>query len=162
MLGLVSMVLALSVLAWLLGGGPGYLLRGAKPPRHPAVSASSVIALAGGGVAGAVETACSASRLLPLWLLVGAGGGACALALSRIHGRHARSYVRLQVVPYRTDVADEHALVRMFSALHARLVRRWWQRLLWGQSSVGLEIHHRPVRAGDAGGAARAWLVVTC
>src|SRR5450755_4241088 len=101
MLGLVSMVLGLGVLAWLLGGGPGYLLRGANPPRHPAGSASSVIALAGGGVAGVVQTAWSASHLLPLWLLVGAGGGACALALSRIQGRNARSYIRLQVVPYR-------------------------------------------------------------
>ncbi len=41
----------------------------------------------------------------------------------------------------------------MFEALHKRLLRRWWRRLLHGQPSVALEVHH-------AGGT--AWLAVTC
>lgn len=40
----------------------------------------------------------------------------------------------------------------MFDALHKRLLRRWWRRLLGGQPSVALEIHsHR-----------EAWLSLTC
>ncbi len=40
----------------------------------------------------------------------------------------------------------------MFEALHKRLLRRWWRRLLAGQPSIGLEVHHD--RA--------AWLALTC
>lgn len=55
MLGLVSMMLALGVIFWLLAGGPGHVLRGAGPPSRPALSASSVIALARRGLAESTE-----------------------------------------------------------------------------------------------------------
>jgi hypothetical protein len=59
----------------------------------------------------------------------------------------------MRVQTYRTDQASAEAVVGMFEALHKRLLRRWWRRLLQGQPSVALEVHH-------AGGT--AWLAVTC
>ena len=159
MLVLASAVVAFGILAWLLGGGPGHVLRGAGPSSHFAISVSAALGLMEGGVAGAAQSAAAALALLPPQLLLGVVGGVCGLALARLRARHVRSYIRLRVVPYRTDVADVHALARMFSALQVRLGRRWWRRLLQGQPSVGLEVHHRP---RGAAGATRAWLAVTC
>lgn len=86
------------------------------------------------------------------------GGGltlaACLLALvvARLRARRLRRYVRLRVVPYRGDDPSTQAIVNMFDALHKRLLRRWWRRLLSGQPSVGLEIHCH----------GEAWLSLTC
>jgi hypothetical protein len=46
----------------------------------------------------------------------------------------------------------------MFEAVHAAVLRRWWRRLLVGQSSVALELH---AVSGGAGSRAIA-LAVTC
>jgi len=73
--------------------------------------------------------------------------------IARWHARRRRRYVRMRVETYRTDTASAEAVVGMFEALHKRLLCRWWRRLLRGQPSVGLEVHH-------SGGA--AWLAVTC
>jgi hypothetical protein len=75
------------------------------------------------------------------------------LALARGRARRRREYVRLRVQTYRTDKASAEAIVGMFEALHKRLLRRWWRRLLQGQPSVALEVHH-------AGGT--VWLAVSC
>jgi Replication-relaxation len=56
------------------------------------------------------------------------------------------------MVPYRGDDPSVDAIVDMFDALHKRLLRRWWRRLLAGQPSIGLEIHHHR----------EAWLSLTC
>jgi hypothetical protein len=55
-------------------------------------------------------------------------------------------------MPYRGDDATAAAIVHMFEALHKCLLRRWWRRLLYGQPSVGLEIHYH----------GEAWLSLTC
>ena len=52
--------------------------------------------------------------------------------------------------------ASAEAVVSMFEALHKRLLRRWWRRLLLGQPSVALEVHH----AGA--GSSERWLAVAC
>jgi hypothetical protein len=78
-----------------------------------------------------------------------------AIALIRWRARHHRRYARLCVDPYRTDRASAEALVAMYEALHKRLLRRWWRRLLLGQPSVALEVHH-----GTAPGSV-AWLAVS-
>jgi hypothetical protein len=44
----------------------------------------------------------------------------------------------------------------MLGALHKRLLRRWWRRLLLGQPSLALEVHH------DGGVAHSAWLSISC
>jgi hypothetical protein len=57
----------------------------------------------------------------------------------------------------------------MFGALHKRLLRRWWRRLLLGQPTVALEVHHGGGTSGDGerrGAAKRsphsAWFAVSC
>ncbi|HEV3319220.1 MAG TPA: replication-relaxation family protein [Solirubrobacteraceae bacterium] len=42
----------------------------------------------------------------------------------------------------------------MFESLHKRLLRRWWRRLLSGQPSLALEVHHGAERS--------VWLAVSC
>src|SRR5919198_3860039 len=75
-----------------------------------------------------------------LWLaaglLLGAGG---LFVCVRARARARREYVRLAVVPYRTDRATPYAAVAMFEALHAAVLQRWRRRLLAGQGSVPLE-----------------------
>jgi hypothetical protein len=74
------------------------------------------------------------------------------VAACRAWARRRRRYVRLNVVPYRGDDPTAAAIVSMFEALHKRLLRRWWRRLLAGQPSVGLEVHCEH----------EAWLSLTC
>jgi Replication-relaxation len=71
----------------------------------------------------------------------------------RVRARHRRRYVRLEIVPYRGDDPTADAIVSMFEALHKRLLRRWWRRLLTGQPSVGVEVHYD---------CRSAWLSLTC
>ena len=78
---------------------------------------------------------------------------AMLVSISRWYARRRRRYVRMRVQTYRTDKASSEAVVGMFEALHKRLLRRWWRRLLLGQPSVALEVH----RTGGA-----AWLGTTC
>src|ERR1019366_1519440 len=80
------------------------------------------------------------------------------VAISRFYARRRRRYVRMRVETYRTDKASAEAVVSMFEALHKRLLRRWWRRLLRGQPSVALEVHH----ARSPTGPGAAWLAVTC
>jgi len=75
------------------------------------------------------------------------------VAISRWYARRRRRYVRMRVETYRTDRASAEAVVSMFEALHKRLLRRWWRRLLRGQPSVALEVHHT---------SGAAWLAVAC
>ena len=74
------------------------------------------------------------------------------IAAFRLRARRARRYVRLQVVPYRGDDPSAEAIVNMYEALHKRILRRWWRRLLAGQPSVGLELHCNR----------EAWVTLTC
>jgi Replication-relaxation len=75
--------------------------------------------------------------LLAAILLLGA-----LVAIARWRARSRREYVRLRVQTYRTDKASAEAIVGMFEALHKRLLCRWWRRLLQGQPSIALEVHH--------------------
>ncbi len=164
MLGLLSVLLGLSLIAWLLGGGPGRALRGD--------TAGSPIHLSIGALARAIARVLSSSlRWAPIgdvWLhgalpvLVGA---ACAvIAGARWMARHRRRYVRVRIEVYRTDHAEPDAVARVFEALHKRLLRRWWRRLLQGQPSVALEIHHDQASTEHAASETpyRAWLAVSC
>ncbi|MGA9285835.1 MAG: hypothetical protein WBV85_10375 [Solirubrobacteraceae bacterium] len=86
-----------------------------------------------------------------------AGAFLCASCASsigalRIRARRSRLYIRLCVVPYRGDDPSIAGIVSMYEALHKRLLRRWWRRLLAGQPSIGLELHC------DRG----AWFSLTC
>jgi Replication-relaxation len=158
LLGLLALLLGFALIAWFLDGGPGQALRGAE---------------AGGGIGNvsydiariATGVACAIWRWAPVsgGLFAGARPvrlfvlAACALTAVvfalRSRARHRRRYVRLRVDVYRTDHATAEAVVAMFEALHKRLLRRWWRRLLLGQPGVALEVHHS---------SHSAWLAVSC
>src|SRR3954449_1867279 len=94
-----------------------------------------------------------------VWLA--AGSLICTVALlaaGRARARVRRAYVRLLVVPYRTDRAAPDAAVAMFEALHAAVLARWWRRLIAGQGSVALELHALP----DPAGPRRVAFAVAC
>ncbi len=152
-LGLIAFLVAIALVAWLLTGGLGAALRGAQGPgtAHFTVAAlaSSLAAGVHFGWRWAPLGGVSAAGLLTVVaLLMGVFVGSV-----RWRARRRRQYVRMRVQTYRTDKASAEAVVSMFEALHKRLLRRWWRRLLHGQPSVALEVHH-------AAGA--AWLAVTC
>jgi hypothetical protein len=177
---------------WLLGGGPGRALRGgvaaqlghrASRARLAQVSAAASLSRAHAHAAGAgVHAAAPLSRahadgaglhLGPaVAALVGAlllGCGALLLT-ARHRARRRRRYVRVRVVPYRTDRTTPEGLAAMFEALHQRVQRRGWRRAVHGQPSLALEVHCAGVtppgderdhgRAGNR--AAQAWLAVVC
>jgi protein involved in plasmid replication-relaxation len=66
---------------------------------------------------------------------------ATATALLRLRARRRRRYVRARVMPYRGDDASLEQVAAMFEAVHKRLQRRWWRRLLQGQPSLSVEVH---------------------
>ena len=85
-------------------------------------------------------------------LAAGLAAVAVSLALGRLLARSRRRYVRLRVLPYRGDDPTLDELATMFAALHKRVQRRWWRRLLAGQPSLALEIHFD----------GEAWFAVCC
>ena len=155
LLGLAGLLIGLAATAWLLSGGAGRALRGGNRERRGLAALAEVPDAAWRGAAAA-------------WGWTPVGGIAlvrCSLALSlllafflcglRSLARRRRSYVRLRVEPYRTDRASTEAIVAMYSVLHKRLLARWWRRVLRGQPSIALEIHHTPVPR-------LVWLAVAC
>ena len=99
-------------------------------------------------------TVALASTPIAAAIAVGAAIASFVLVVGvcRMRARRRRRYVRLRVIPYRGDDPTAQAIVSMFEALHKRLLRRWWRRLLTGQPSVGLEVHCDQ----------EAWLSLTC
>ena len=154
MLGLLAVLLGAAVTSWLLSGGPGKTLRGGHTGSFdPSLSGLAQLL---------AEPAIALGRRLPLLgvdaklLLAFSIVLIAGLLLARMRSRARRSYVRLLVEPYRTDRASAESVVRMFEALHKRVLRRWWRRLLSGQPSIALELHH------TGGADASAWLAVAC
>jgi hypothetical protein len=156
LLGLFALVAGFSLAAWFIDGGPGKLLRGDAVAGVSHLALSALLAT----LARWLQTSwrwAPASNVAPVKLsfaLVSAS--ILVLAIARAVTRHRRRYVRLQVDVYRVDHASTEALVTMFGALHKRLLRRWWRRLLLGQPSLALEVHH------EAGMQHSAWLAISC
>jgi predicted transcriptional regulator len=155
LLGLAAILAGFALIAWFIDGGPGKVLRGDTRERglHPAVllaAVSHATAVIWGWTPafGLAPTRLLTALLLAFVLLLGS---------ARMRSRRRRRYVRLRVEVYRADHADIRACVALFGALHKRLLRRWWRRLLHGQPSISLEIHY------DGGvGPRSAWLAISC
>jgi hypothetical protein len=166
MLGLFAVPLGLLLFAWFLGGGPGRVLRGSRPRSGLHEAGRGLWDICGEGLS-------RVSALAPgtplAWPLLGLAGFSLAcLAGGRWRARRRRAYVRLVVEAYRTDTSSAESLVRMFDALHKRLLRRWWRRLVLGQPSLSLEVHHSfgprasHTAAVDGPTSPAVWLAVTC
>jgi Replication-relaxation len=150
LLGLAALLVGAVVLAWLLHGGIGMALRGAADAR----------AYVRARVGSAAYTEWSPRERLVLALAMAALLCAVLLVGVRVEARRRRRYVRLQVEPYRTDRTSVEGVVAMYEALHKRLQRRWWRRLVSGQPSVALEVHH--IRGTAEARAGRALLALAC
>ena len=151
--GLLAFLAGLALIAWFIDGGPGKLLRG-----HANAGAFHLTALViavsreAEGIWGWTPAlGLAPARLIPLVSVA----LATPVTVARINARRRRRYVRLRVEVYRADHADIEAAVAMFGAFHKRLLRRWWQRLLRGQPSLSLEVHH------TRGSPPSAWLAVS-
>jgi predicted transcriptional regulator len=155
LLGVAAILAGFALIAWFIDGGPGRVLRGDARGGvlHPATLLAAV-SHAGAAVWGWT----SAFGLMPTRLLtVLLPSSVLLLASARVRSRRRRRYVRLRVEVYRADHADMRACVALFGALHKRLLRRWWRRLLHGQPSISLEVHYD----GDRGPRS-AWLAISC
>jgi hypothetical protein len=142
LLGVLAVVVGFTLVEWFLAGGPGRVLRGQGN--------EGAFQLALRGLPSVLEREARgiwswAPRygIAPARTLVALAALLLALiAITRWGARHRRRYVRLGVEPYRTDRASAEAIVTMFEVLHKRMLRRWWRRLLLGQPSLSLEVHH--------------------
>ncbi len=154
LLGVLAIVAGFALLVWFIDGGPGRVLRGDANAGRFQLSAVTDVFLRWATAIWSWSPALDLPfvRLLALVALA----LALPVAVSRLHARHRRRYVRLQVEVYRADRAEIEAGVAMFGALHKRLLRRWWRRLLLGQPSLSLEIHH------TGGTRHSAWLAISC
>jgi hypothetical protein len=151
LLGLLALITGLALLSWFLGGGPGDLLRGRHTGAASHELAASFERLAV-SVAMWSPPHLSAAATLAVALVAAMPA---LITCARVHARSRRRYVRMRVEAYRADHAEAEAVVTMFGALHTRLLRRWWRRLLLGQPSLSLEVHHAP-------GGHSAWLAISC
>lgn len=161
LLGLLALLVGLAATGWLLSGGPGRVLRG-FPVLVAPIGARSLLRAAW-QLPGAVWdwAPLAGVRLARLLSILGIAQTA-ALLTSRTLARSGRRYVRMRIEPYRTDQASAEAVVRMHEALHKRLLRRWWRRVLLGQPSFSLEVHHECASEGRAAPSGRAWMALSC
>ncbi|HEX3509533.1 MAG TPA: replication-relaxation family protein [Solirubrobacteraceae bacterium] len=153
LLGLLGLAVAIVLASWMLAGGPGMVLRGA---RHHKQALLDPLGLPGRALRAAPRPLVHGALELAALLLA---GGAAAIA-SRTAARRRREYVRLRIDLYRADRAAAESLVAMFATLHRSLQRRWWRRLLLGQPSLALEVHHDP--GGEDKRGACVWFALTC
>lgn len=154
--GLLAVIAGFALLAWFIDGGPGKVLRGEHAAGVFHIVPNAVPAMLDRWF-GAIWSWAPALGLAPVRLaLVLVAVLMLVIATVRTIARRRRCYVRLRVEAYRADHASAEALVTMFGALHKRLLRRWWRRLLFGQPSLALEVHH------EAGAPNSAWLAVSC
>jgi hypothetical protein len=155
LLGLLAVIAGVAALSWLLGGGPGELLRGGRT-RAASHGLATALVLACERLARTVGMWAPAHMSVPARLTAALIAGVPALiTCARVSARSRRRYVRMRVDAYRADHAEAEAVVTVFGALHKRLLQRWWRRLLLGQPSLSLEVHHAP-------GGKSAWLAISC
>ena len=156
LLGLLAILAGLVLIAWFSAGGPGKALRGEANTEVSHISVSALAGTLDRWVRGIwAWTPTPGVALVKLFLML-ASVFLAAIIVLRGRDRRRRRYVRLHVEAYRADYASAEDLVAMFGALHKRLLRRWWRRLLWGQPSLALEVHH------EGGMTHSAWLAVCC
>ncbi len=83
---------------------------------------------------------------------------AVLLCASRSVARRRRRYVRLWLLPFRAEDAEQDEVRRLLESWHQQLLQRWFRRLVLGQPGIALEI----VMAPDSEGDRAARLSVVC
>jgi hypothetical protein len=148
-LQLASLILCFLIAGWLLHGGLHALIAGRAVGSLGAIMVAGAAALL--WLLRSMLEACA-------WLLLPLPIASVALIALRVRSRRTRSYVRMHVIPYRTDQASLQQLTAMFEALYALLARHRMRRLLYGQPSVALEVHG----GAECAGRSAVWLGVCC
>jgi hypothetical protein len=141
-LGLIALVVAIALTGWLLAGGLGASLRGTGGPLFGHRGIAGMTSALGSAASGAWRWAPGGTASVAQSLALALAALTASLGLLRLRARRARVYVRLAIEAYRADSTTAEGIVAMFESLHKRLLRRWWRRLLWGQPSLALEVHH--------------------
>jgi hypothetical protein len=158
LLAVLAALASYLLVGWFVRAGPGRLLRGGtlpSPTRLPIAALRTPLELAhvlGNSTPGRVFAVASLVSLV-------------MLSIARCVARRRRDYARVRVGVYRTDHAPAAALVSMYEALHKKLLQRWWRRLLLGQPSLALEVHHGAAAAVSRHGEPRppvAWMALAC
>jgi hypothetical protein len=156
LLGLIALLAGLALVAWFINGGPGRLLRGETAGDVFHVAVSALAGILDHWIQASWRWAPAAGLAPAKLLLALVSASVVIIAIARVSVRGRRRYVRLRVEAYRADQASPEAVVTMFGALHKRLLRRWWRRLLLGQPSLALEVHH------TGGSPHSVWLAIAC
>jgi hypothetical protein len=156
LLGLLAIVAGFALVAWFVDGGPGKLLRGDTAAGLAGASASELSRTLARW-AHTIWSWAPSPGVAPTRLLLALTFALILLiAIARTRARSRRRYVRLRVEAYRADDASVEAVATMFASLHKRLLARWWRRLLFGQPSLSLEVHH------SAAAPHLAWMAIAC
>ncbi|MGA8365505.1 MAG: replication-relaxation family protein [Solirubrobacteraceae bacterium] len=153
-LGLVALVAAIVLTGWLLDGGLGAALRGTGGSVSAHLTVGALVSASRSAASAAWGWSPCGGVSAVGTLLILAGSTVTVLGCVRLRARRSRVYVRFGIEVYRTDNTTAEGVVALFESLHKRLLRRWWRRLLTGQPSLALEIHHGPRRS--------VWLAVSC
>lgn len=163
LIAVLAFVLGVATAGWLLSGGVGKVLRKGSADAPGLAAGPCMRAI--GRVPGSMWSWTWLGGVHPVralaWLLLALG---CVLLGSRWASRRGRDYVRVRVEGHRTDRASAEALAAMYGALHQRLLRRWWRRLVLGQPSVALEVHYGSPATDEAGEmrTGGAWMALCC
>ena len=157
LLGVLAVLAGACAVDWLAQEGPGRALRGSAGARASHGAPGGFAETLGRGTSAGLHAFLHAGA----WLArppAAATLAPLAMALiARLRARHKRRYVRLAVEPYRTESASADGVIALLESLHERVLSRWWRRLLGGQPTIALEVHH----SGDPE-ARQAWLAVCC
>jgi hypothetical protein len=153
-LGLIALVAAIALTGWLLEGGLGAALRGTDSRVSGGPTAGALASALGSSVSAGWRWAPVGGVPVARSLAILVVSAAALLGCARVRVRRSRVYVRFAIEVYRTDNTTADGVVGMFESLHKRLLRRWWRRLLSGQPSLALEVHHGSERS--------VWLAVSC
>ncbi|HEV7528013.1 MAG TPA: replication-relaxation family protein [Solirubrobacteraceae bacterium] len=156
LLGLLALLVGFTLVVWCLHGGLGRAFRGsasstgAGPLRAFMRAAGEAWSWRPATAVAAFQTVAALAFAL-----------ATPVLISRWIARTRRRYVRMRIEVHRTDSASAEAVVKMFEALHKRILRRWWRRLVLGQPAVALEVHYTGAQS-QAGSASSAWMALCC
>jgi hypothetical protein len=153
-LGLIALVIAIALTGWLLDGGLGSVLRARGGSVSGHLTVGTLMSALGASVRAGWRWAPFGGVPAARSLAILTASTAALLGCVRMRARRSRVYLRFVVETYRTDNTTAEGVIAMFESLHKRLLRRWWRRLLSGQPSLALEVHHGAERS--------VWLAVSC
>jgi hypothetical protein len=149
LVGLAAGIVAVGVALWAIHGGLGRALG-----EHVVHRRAGGLGATAAHAAGTLESLAAAVLVAIVPALM---AGSVLVLILRLIARRRRRYVRLRVIPFRTDECGPDGLVALFESLHQALLQPPLRRALVGQPSLALEAHC----AGGGDATREAWLAVS-